>query len=54
MLVGQTDANCSAGGGWYANESSKVVLCPSTCKTVQKDPNAILRVLGGCQTVIVN
>lgn len=51
LLIGQTDPNCSGGNGWYLNASSEIVLCPSTCKTIQQDPSATLRVLGGCQTV---
>ncbi len=51
LLVGQTDAACSGGNGWYLDASDKIVLCPSTCKTIQQDPSATLRVLGGCQTI---
>ncbi len=55
MLVGQTDANCSGGGGWYLSSANTIVLCADTCETVQQDPNAILRILGGCQSIsIVN
>ena len=54
MLIGQTDPNCSSGGGWYLNsDSGKIVLCASTCKTIQQDPNAILRILGGCQSITI-
>ena len=51
MLVGQTDTNCSGGGGWYLSSANTIVLCGSTCKTIQQDPNAVLRILGGCQSI---
>ena len=55
LLVAQTDSTCSVGNGWYFDATGKIVLCPETCSTIQQDPNAILRILGGCQTIsIVN
>ena len=53
LLIGQTDPNCTGGGGWYLDAASKIVLCANTCKTVQQDPNAILRILGGCQSITI-
>jgi len=51
LLVAQTDSSCTAGDGWYFDSAGKIVLCASTCKTIQQDPNAVLRILGGCQSI---
>jgi hypothetical protein len=51
-LIGQTsDISCAGGSGdgWYVDPSTgKVVLCPVTCKTVQSDKYARLKVYQGC------
>lgn len=54
-LLGQVTsaATCGAAGGWYYNDPSaptQIVLCPSTCATVQADPVAKIDIILGCQT----
>ena len=51
LLIGQTDASCSGGNGWYLDASNSITLCQSTCKTVQQDPAATVRILAGCQSI---
>lgn len=58
-LVGQiSDTTCGGGNtdGWYVDPSdpsgTTIVLCPTTCKTVQADKYAVLYVRQGCKTVV--
>lgn len=51
LLIGQTNSNCPTGDGWYVDSSGKIVLCPTTCTTIQQDPSGVLRILGGCQAI---
>ncbi len=49
------DADCTGDGGWHYDDLDKpahVVLCPSTCTTVQTDSKAALAVGFTCETVI--
>jgi len=49
------DADCSGGDGWHYDEldaPKQVVLCPSTCATVQADTKASLAVGFTCQPVL--
>lgn len=49
------DADCTGGDGWHYDDldaPSEVVLCPSTCSTVQADAGAALSVGFTCQPVI--
>jgi hypothetical protein len=51
-------ADGGANGGWYYDEDpftdsgtpSKVLLCPTTCATVQADPTGKVDVVQGCKT----
>lgn len=54
-LLGQVTsaATCGAAGGWYYNDPAaptQIVLCPSTCATVQADPVAKIDIVLGCET----
>jgi hypothetical protein len=50
-------AGCSSGanqGGWYFDNNAspkKIHLCPQTCAAVQSDPNAVIDVRFGCESV---
>ncbi len=56
-LIGQADPSCQDGtsDGWYLDPSDPsgetLVLCPTTCKTVQADEKAVLSVRQGCKSV---
>ena len=42
-------------GGWYYDDPvnpKTITLCPSTCATVQADPNAKMQILLGCATQV--
>ncbi len=48
------DKTCAMGVGWYYDDlakPTKVLLCPTTCGTVQKDKGASIDILFGCQTL---
>jgi hypothetical protein len=48
------DPACSTGNGWHYDDAmnpTKVILCPGTCGTVQKDKGAAIDILFGCQTI---
>ncbi len=58
-LIGQTaDTGCANGtaDGWYIDPNDPnqqtLVLCPTTCETVQMDTHAVLNVRQGCRTVV--
>jgi hypothetical protein len=49
----QSEADCSANGGWYYDNPAAptmINLCPSTCSFVQADIEAKIRVVLGCAT----
>jgi len=51
QLPHATNAGACSGAGWYYDDNAApktVNLCPSSCTTVQADPNAKLNVLFGC------
>jgi Mg-chelatase subunit ChlD len=54
----ETAAKCGTGGGWYYDADpahggtpSAVIVCPSTCTTLQSDAMGRVDVVVGCQTV---
>ena len=54
----ETAAKCGTGGGWYYDADpahggtpSAVIVCPSTCTTLQNDAMGRVDVVVGCQTV---
>lgn len=58
-LIGQiSDPGCNgdSADGWYIDPADPggqtMVLCPTTCTTVQRDKNAVLNVRQGCKTVL--
>lgn len=45
------DAACASGQGWHYDNASaptKIVMCPSTCDAVKKDPASKIQILFGC------
>jgi len=54
-LIGQSAPSCGSEGdadGWYIDSNAnKIVLCPTTCQTVQADQRARLEILSGCNTI---
>jgi hypothetical protein len=54
-IIGQSDASCGTAGaddGWYVDpDANMIVLCPTTCQTVQSDQKARLEILSGCHTL---
>ncbi len=52
-----TAAGCGTGGGWYYDTNpaqgtpSAILVCPSTCSTVQADSKGRVDVVVGCQTI---
>jgi Mg-chelatase subunit ChlD len=54
----ETAARCGTGGGWYydvdpteGGTPRAVIVCPSTCTTLQNDSKGRVDVVIGCQTV---
>ncbi len=50
----QNKADCHGKPGWYYDDNSaptEVILCPSSCSTVQNDQNAKIDVLFGCSSI---
>lgn len=48
-------AQCGSGSGWYYDDNmapTKIILCPTSCQTVQADPAANVDVLFGCKQVV--
>ncbi|MFT3766524.1 MAG: hypothetical protein QM820_13575 [Minicystis sp.] len=48
-------SGCGTKGGWYydnATSPTKIIMCPTTCTTLQADKNGKVDVLFGCQTII--
>jgi hypothetical protein len=57
-LAGANASACTAAGGWYydvdpktGGTPTKVIICPSSCTSLNADPNAQIDVLLGCKTV---
>jgi hypothetical protein len=49
-------ADCTGAGGWYYDDNTApttITLCPTTCTSVQGDPEANVKVEFGCSTVIL-
>lgn len=49
-------ADCGPQGGWYyddENNPKNVIVCPSTCQSIQADPNGKIELKFGCATIIV-
>jgi hypothetical protein len=54
----ESAARCGTGGGWYydvdpaqGGTPSAVIVCPTTCTTLQNDSTGRVEVVLGCQTV---
>jgi hypothetical protein len=54
----ETAAKCGAGGGWYYDTDpaqggtpSAILVCPTTCSTLQGDTTGRVDVVVGCQTI---
>jgi hypothetical protein len=54
----ETAARCGAGGGWYYDADpaggatpSAILVCPTTCSTLQGDVKGRVDVIIGCQTI---
>jgi hypothetical protein len=48
-------ADCNGQPGWYYDSNSgptKIVLCPTSCATVQADATAKVNVLYGCDSIL--
>ncbi|MBK8936785.1 MAG: VWA domain-containing protein [Polyangiaceae bacterium] len=48
--------DCGAAGGWYYDDlvaPTQIIVCPTTCATLQGDANGQVDVLFGCETDIV-
>ncbi len=51
-----SQADCGAAGGWYFDNDqapTKVEVCPSTCQSIQSDPNGKIEIQFGCDTIYV-
>jgi hypothetical protein len=49
-------ADCGPQGGWYYDDPvapTRILVCPSTCTTLQADTQGEVKVVFGCDTVIV-
>jgi hypothetical protein len=47
---------CGANGGWYYDDPqnpTQILVCPSTCATLQNDPAGAVDVVFGCDTEVV-
>jgi len=48
--------DCGASGGWYYDnpaDPTKIIMCPSTCDTLQGDAEGSVDVIFGCETEVV-
>jgi hypothetical protein len=53
LLIARTDSDCT-GEGWHLDATStNVVLCPETCATIQRNPDAEIHIIGGCQSLVL-
>jgi hypothetical protein len=51
-----TEADCGPQGGWFYDDNAsptKVNVCPTTCATIQADPQGKIDILFGCATLDV-
>ena len=49
-------AGCAGGPGWYYDDPvtpTQILLCPSSCSTVEGDPTGTVNVEFGCSTVVL-
>jgi len=49
-------ADCPSSGAWYYDDNTtptRILLCPTTCTSVQNDPDANVKVELGCSTQIL-
>jgi hypothetical protein len=49
-------ADCGAEGGWYYDDPlapTRIYVCPSTCTTLQSDAEGEVKVVFGCDTIVV-
>lgn len=54
LLRATDEAACNGQPGWYFDNNTaptKITLCPTSCATVQDDPNAKVNVLFGCKSL---
>ena len=58
LVYVETAAKCGAGGGWYYDADpakggtpSAILVCPTTCSTLQGDSTGRVDVVVGCQTI---
>jgi hypothetical protein len=48
-------AACTDAPGWYYDDPmmpKQIHLCPTTCKNVQNNPDALIKILLGCATIV--
>ena len=48
LVVRDDVGDCS--DGWRLTDNNEILLCPTTCNTVQLDPNITVRVTFGCES----
>jgi hypothetical protein len=53
LVIARTDDHCTT-EGWYLDSNNNVVFCPKTCEVIQQNPNAEVRIIGGCRSVVIN
>jgi hypothetical protein len=49
-------AGCGTSGGWYYDNDTaptKIIYCPTTCKTIQADTTAKVNVAFGCKSITI-
>ena len=55
-VIGQVGSlQACSGSGWHYDDPdmpTRIELCPASCEEVQADPDAEVRVVVGCQTVL--
>jgi hypothetical protein len=55
LYVPNGASGCGMNGGWYYDDPinpTKIIICPTTCMTLQSDPNGMVEVLFGCDTQV--
>jgi hypothetical protein len=48
--------DCGPSGGWYYDDASnptEIIMCPTTCATLQADAQGSVDVVFGCQTEVI-
>lgn len=48
LVIRDDEGDCT--DGWRLTEDDEILLCPTTCNTVQLDPNITVRVTFGCES----